>query len=494
MVQPTDEQALAVEKFKTGRPLKITAFAGTGKTSTLIQMARTRRSRGLYLAFNKAIALEAKDKFPATVECRTIHSLAFGAVARSYRSTDKLADTLYPQTLAQSARKPLRDFGPTLSLNSIQQAHLLLATIKRFCQSMDPEIGTGHVPQIGRLQAQDGPTLGEVRTWAVKAAKAIWARMTDRNDELPMGHDGYLKLWAMKQPKLNVEYVLLDEAQDTNQVVLGLLQKQPCQIVYVGDRYQQIYEWRGAVNAMEQLVGCDEASLTQSFRFGAPIAGAASLVLNMLGEKQTLRGNPEVDSSVVIESTPTRAILARTNAALIVELLGAVRGRQRPFIVGGTGELARLLSDAGELKKGNPSTSPELFGFRNWREVADFADTDEGESLRTFVQLVQQHDERTLLDVVQNTHGNESTAQLILSTAHKAKGREWESVRLARDFAKAGANGKWAFNEAESRLFYVAMTRARRYLAVDAEQLTHFTVKPGDGSTRKWVWKRARHK
>jgi len=175
----------------------------------------------------------------------------------------------------------------------------------------------------------------------------------------------------------------LDEAQDTNQVVLGLLQRQPCQIVYVGDRYQQIYEWRGAVNAMEQLVGCDEASLTQSFRFGTPIARAASLVLNMLGEKQTLRGNPEVDSSVAIESTPTRAILARTNAALIVELLGAVRSRKRPFIVGGTGELARLLTDAAELKKGHPSTAPELFGFRNWQEVADFADTEEGEGIRT---------------------------------------------------------------------------------------------------------------
>jgi superfamily I DNA/RNA helicase len=123
----------------------------------------------------------------------------------------------------------------------------------------------------------------------------------------------------------------------------------------------------------------------------------------------------------------------------------------------------------------------------------DFADTEEGESIRTFVQLVQQHDERTLLDVVQNTHADESTANLILSTAHKAKGREWESVRLARDFAKAGADGKPTFNEAESRLFYVAMTRAKRYLAVDSEQLTHFTLKPGDGSTKK-IWKRVRSK
>ena len=65
---------------------------------------------------------------------------------------------------------------------------------------------------------------------------------------------------------------------------------------------------------------------------------------------------------------------------------------------------------------------------------------------------------------------------------------------MARDFAKAGADGKRAFNEAESRLFYVAMTRAKRYLAVDAEQLTHFTLEPGDGSTRKRLWKRVRQK
>jgi superfamily II DNA or RNA helicase len=69
MVQPTDEQERAVEKFRARRPLKIAAFAGTGKTSTLTFMARSRRSSGLYLAVNKAIANEAKQKFPRTVDC-----------------------------------------------------------------------------------------------------------------------------------------------------------------------------------------------------------------------------------------------------------------------------------------------------------------------------------------------------------------------------------------------------------------------------------------
>ena len=259
MAQPTDEQERAVEKFQARRPLKIAAFAGTGKTSTLIFMARSRRSRGLYLAFNKAMT-EAKQKFPQTVDCRTTHSLAYRSVASAYSSSEKLSKTLYAPQFAAIARYPVRSFGPKLRLTGVQQAHLVLGTIKRFCQSADPVIVDAHVPRYGRLLTASGAALSEVRAWSVAQSTALWQRMKDRNDDLPMGHDGYLKLWALSGPRLNAEYVLLDEAQDTNQVVLGVLQRQNSQIVYVGDRHQQIYEWRGAVNAMEQVAGCDETS------------------------------------------------------------------------------------------------------------------------------------------------------------------------------------------------------------------------------------------
>jgi len=64
----------------------------------------------------------------------------------------------------------------------------------------------------------------------------------------------------------------------------------------------------------------------------------------------------------------------------------------------------------------------------------------------------------------------------VLSTAHKAKGREWDSVRLAADFASSRTDADQADTEAETRLFYVAMTRARSVLAVDPTVLTHFTT------------------
>lgn len=37
-----------------------------------------------------------------------------------------------------------------------------------------------------------------------------------------------------------------------------MLRDQDAQIVHVGDRHQQIYEWPGAINAMEQTSDCED--------------------------------------------------------------------------------------------------------------------------------------------------------------------------------------------------------------------------------------------
>jgi hypothetical protein len=49
------------------------------------------------------------------------------------------------------------------------------------------------------------------------------------------------------------DFIMLDEAQDTNAAVIYALSKQSGKTVYVGDKYQQIYGFRGAFNAMERI-------------------------------------------------------------------------------------------------------------------------------------------------------------------------------------------------------------------------------------------------
>jgi superfamily I DNA/RNA helicase len=79
-MQATAEQRAARDAFAAGRDLALIAGAGAGKTSTLVLMGAATGKRGLYMAYNKAAADDARRRFGGNVECRTSHSLAFQAV------------------------------------------------------------------------------------------------------------------------------------------------------------------------------------------------------------------------------------------------------------------------------------------------------------------------------------------------------------------------------------------------------------------------------
>jgi hypothetical protein len=327
----------------------------------------------------------------------------------------------------------------------------------------------------------DEARLASIRAAAVHDAMRLWDRMTDPSDPLPLDHDGYLKLWAMLRPTLPADSVLLDEAQDTNPVVLEMLRHQPAQIVYVGDRHQQIYEWRGAVNAMERILTPHESHLTTSFRFGESIAGAASSVLARLGETRPLVGNAAVTSH--LGSDTAEAIVARTNASVISAVLREMASGRLPHVIGGTSKLIRMLKGVEDLKRNQPSEVSEFFGFEAWGEVVEHSKTPEGKNLRTVVTLVENHGEEKLIRKLNQTAQDEHAADVVVSTAHKAKGREWDTVSLADDFLPPQPNENKdappTFDPAEIRLFYVALARAPIAVEVSPVALSHFDIQSG---------------
>jgi Superfamily I DNA and RNA helicases len=247
-------------------------------------------------------------------------------------------------------------------------------------------------------------------------------------------------------------------------------------MVYVGDQHQQIYEWRGAVNAMATIATDDAKKLTQSFRFGPAIAAAATLILSKLGEKSRLTGNQRI-SSQILDTTEVDAVLARTNATVIAEALTTKESGRKPFIVGGTQDLERLVSDVFSLQDGVPGSHPDFFGFSNWNDVVAFASTDEGEDLRTFVTLVESNGPKRLWAAIKSSVSDIESADVCLSTAHKAKGAEWRSVRIADDFSANSSDGE-PISESEARLFYVAITRAKEILSISPTLLSAFTQAP----------------
>jgi F-box protein, helicase, 18 len=77
----------AASDLEVQSSLKIQAFAGTGKTTTLAAIAKSLPQRKfLYLVFNRAAAEEAELKMPANVSARSAHAIAFRSVGHIYKS------------------------------------------------------------------------------------------------------------------------------------------------------------------------------------------------------------------------------------------------------------------------------------------------------------------------------------------------------------------------------------------------------------------------
>lgn len=274
----------------------------------------------------------------------------------------------------------------------------------------------------------------------------------------------YLKLWQLGGARIDGDYVLFDEAQDASPVMLDIVAQQAdhAQLVYVGDTQQQIYGWRGAINALASLDGAERTLLTQSFRFGPAIAEVANEVLDQLGADLRLVGSPWLESRIDPDLADPAAILCRTNATTVRLLLAEQKNGGRPHLVGDGKEVVAFARAVIELQAKGWTPHPELTCFGRWGEVQDYVDQDpSGGELRLLVKLVEEYTAETIIEAL-GKPVPEADATVVLSTAHKAKGREWATVRLADDYPEPSQGEELA--DEELRLVYVAATRAMEAL------------------------------
>lgn len=448
----TPEQDHAVDLAENGGSLKIEAYAGAGKTSTLVAVGDALKGkRGLYIAFNKTIADEAARRFPSHVECRTAHSLAYAAVGSRYKSR---LQRLNGTVLAEYLKLANGIHGLSLAATG----NLVLDMLTKFTQSDSDEVSRDHGPWSALRSIEDKGTRYSIVDTLVPLARRAWSMMIDPKGKIPITHDTYLKVWALSKPAINRDFILFDEAQDANPLMLSLVCGQQAQQIFVGDRYQQIYSWRGAVNAMQVLDTDHACQISQSFRFGQPIADVANAVLNnQLGANVAIRGFDEVNSSVGFVDRPD-VILCRTNGRLINTLINRLGRGDRVAVAGGCSDLVGLLRGAQELMAGHRTNQRDLALFATWGEVVEFAESESGSDLAPIVKLISDYALGELISALDRTSRvKERDADLILSTAHKSKGREWGSVRLENDFRHPDSKG---YTDEETNLLYVAATRA----------------------------------
>lgn len=447
--------------------LRAEAFAGSGKTTTMVGYADARpRLKMLTIAFSKAVQMEAKKKFPSNVHCVTSHGMAFPKFGSIYANADKLVTKLRVNEVA--AALPLDDYPDEFKYF---MADICLKTLARFFATEHEEINEQLVE--GLLLPGTPAHASDV----VNLSTLLWNRMQDPEDkEVGMLHDGYLKLYQLSRPQLNYDVILFDEAQDANPVTASIIEAQQCNKVVVGDSHQAIFNFRLATNAMQKFKADTTLYLTQSFRFGQEIADVANfLLLNYKGEKRPLIGNAQRGRIGIISAQEPCAVIARGNATLFYEAISALkRGKSVHFVGGIDGYRMTDMMDAHNLWSGNLRNikNPYLRAFGKFESMEEFAVAAEDRELKSLVNIVQRYGSK-IPALVSSVRGNATEdsmkAHIHLTTAHKSKGLEWNNVRLADDYIdlldKFGRPCKIDFSkEEEINILYVASTRAKKTL------------------------------
>ena len=467
---PTPQQQAIIDAVMAGQDVAVQALAGTGKTSTMLMLAKRLPERRIaYIAFNRSIADEGKRKFPRHVVADTSHGFArrvmvntplrdkIGKAGRNGGAWRKPGDVA--QVLGVTA--PLRYRGGKIEPEDV--ARIVKEAIVKYRESADAEIEAHHLGTKWARTPAAGLLLDVVRR--------AWTDIADPNsNKLLFAHDDYLKLWALSNPRLDYDLIIFDEAQDINPVLERLIQDQPVQTVVVGDSHQAIYEFRGAIDALKDWPADQVLPLTQSWRFGPEVAALGTAYLELLGSDLVLEGNPALATSVGLVEAPD-AVLSRTNVGAIGAVVAGFEAGKRVALVGGGREIEDVARAAQDLQRGRRTKNPELASFGSWHEVREHADTEGDKSLQMFVRLVDKYRAEGLIDMIKNlvpedARSEETRPEIVVSTAHKAKGREWDNVRVADDFPEPEENesGELVLDPGELRLAYVTVTRAKNRL------------------------------
>lgn len=445
----------ASKKLKKGETMKIDACAGSGKTSTLIEIAKANPNiHYLYLAFNKNIASKATTIFPNNCTAMTIHSLA-------YRNIFKINHYV----LGNIKPKDLKIIFPRLNFYQLFE---LFSEYKSF------------------LNSNSQTTNDSIK----KIFKAV------EKGKIPCIHDHYLKTFEMSDSYINnleneYDCIFLDESQDANPVMLSILNKTNCSKIFVGDTHQSIYGFRGAINALMTQKASITKNLSISFRSTQNILDKANFYIDFFQKQiynDALSYIPMKSFSEKISvQSEQKAIITRTNAMLVEVIHDNMDNPENVYLQKKANDVFKMPIALYEFLYKNKRNFWGDLMFLN-----DFDDIDELEEyarimndieILSSIPLAQKYQKSLYYIKEQAEKMNNIKAPLVLTNAHVSKGLEWKEVTLMSDFYDLGEVYAYCFlnvdNEYKSmnfvekqssqyfnfiqelNLYYVAITRAQ---------------------------------
>ena len=495
------------------QPTILVSSAGTGKTTTLLEhmeqaLRESRPDQIMFTTFTNAgaseIAHRAADKFPEYTEAdfkffRTLHSIAYRNIPnkKMVKATDKA-------NFGRIAKYPISGgFVQNTSDGSYRAGALpgdILMTLSelwrtRMCKPetiiQEQTASTFSVDELVKLTKL-------YRNFRENLGKY------DFCDQL----ETFYRLLQSGGASLPVRHVFVDEAQDLSALQWAIIQQvaeRSETFVVAGDDKQSIYQFSGA--DPEELIAMEgnRKILGVSYRLSADVLDMSEEIAGRLQKKQdyTVTTRPDASKGSVSRIRDIGECHLSEGSWFLL-----VRNR---FMMGMIEE--RLMALGIPYTSDNPYgvlTEPLLRAIRTWKEmcngfqclgvdlktVAKYLparkaikhgfkqrwDTMGDDEMFTFDQLqeeygletkrpwdavfalpdsvredIQTMDKRGLLDQVPSVR---------VSTIHGVKGQEADNVIIFPDITLQTARSLNKNPDSEHRVFYVAVTRARKHLFI----------------------------
>lgn len=482
----TDEQKKIFHFIKNRKEnLLIGALAGCGKTTTVVRGSELLpdNSKKIYLAFNKHIQMELKQKLPDDVFCYTFHGLGTNAIKNTYGDSIKFDEFKVDTIIKKKSKK----WNLDKELFTSQDRYDYLNKVKKFvnlCRqtvTLDkkylPHLSTKHDIEL------DEPR-DHKRVFSVLEEMLNDRRTFDFTDMvfLPAVDN---KIWTYQY-----DYVIVDEIQDLNRAQQYLLKKilkkdritkkVTGRLIAVGDANQAIYGFTGVSDKsfewFEKFPNTKRLPLTTTFRCGKEIVKEAQKIVPTIQALPNAVEGIVREGSVLDEPVSGDFVLCRTTTPLIklffhyllqgkkAMIKGSDIGVSLEEMIQGHKTISQLMAHyANKLK--DYETALRKRGILNYEDDNGYIMLSDNVTALDFMSKLST-DIEDLKRKVKKIFSDELYG-IVLSTVHKSKGLEADRVFIARpDKMPLPTKKAWQYAQ-EMNLKYVAITRAKNELVFD---------------------------
>ena len=455
----------------------IDAKAGSGKTTTeekAIAYTPT-EAKVIYLAFNKRIVNEAKDRMPAHCKVATTHSQGFSNIRRAFgkvqvedKKTWQLIDQLR-EAASYSTAEIIDENGSVI--------RQLVGLVKNTLNETDDASLDALCDHYGIEANGSSAVIFNAVRRIIEQSRAM-TQVIDFDDMLWFCALGMV---ACEQ----FDYLFIDEAQDLNKAQTAFILRS-CKlggrIIAVGDPAQSVYGFRGAdVNAIPNLI--DALSATQlplSICYRCPkshIRLAQRLVPEIEWREDAPEGIIETitEASFLARVQQGDMVICRTNAPLVEPAFELIRRGVKAVIVGRdigkglTGLLRKIEKRYNTVALVDTLRALNDYTLREVIKLTAAEKNSQAQSLQdqcdTLIALadgcqsideIERKVESVFADDVQG---------IAFSSIHRAKGLEAERVFLLHPELLPHPMAKRNWERAQERnIQYVAYTRAKAEL------------------------------